>query len=257
MLLTSWGGRQAAPVQHSSRHADTENMNADGAGPPGGRQAAVAVAGLVATLVVAFLVGSLDSNLPLLAVPLIVFALARWGVGESSRSRAPAANSPGLGFAQALVLCIGVLNLLLGLLVGGSERWIPLLFGAIALILVVSSTRQPRVPYSTREGEYWWVGLLMPFGLGAWAAFAYVGVRTRSAKFLSFAACYLTPIIAGVVLNLAAHDEGVGSDIAEGLWVATWLVAGIHGRAVRETVRRRFDGYGHNPVGGPHRTGPR
>lgn len=133
-------------------------------------------------------------------------------------------------------------------LVGGSDRWIPLLLGLIALSSVALTATQPHVPHSARPGEYWWAGLLMPFGLGAWAAFGYVGLRTRSTKFLSFAACYLAGIIGGIVLNLAVGDEGVGSVFAGGLWAATWLVGGIHGFSVRRTVRQRFDEYARGPV---------
>jgi hypothetical protein len=131
---------------------------------------------------------------------------------------------------------VGACVLLVAGLTDLESRW-PLLVVAVGVLLIVIFTSGIQIRGAGGIGAYWWVGIVIPFGLGAWASFAYVGVRARDAKLVVASAGYLGAIVVGGILNASAQDQGSGSTAAALLWLVTWIVAGTHGYAIRGSVQ--------------------
>src|ERR1044071_5660810 len=99
------------------------------------------------------------------------------------RSSQMTARGLGLAFLAVLAAVLAVA----AVLVGGSDG---LLYGAFAVGLGLavalnvvprrrtSTTRQPTQGSGRPQPDSWWIGALVPFGLGVWATFLYLGVRT-------------------------------------------------------------------------------
>lgn len=90
--------------------------------------------------------------------------------------------------------------------------------------------------------ESWWILLtLVPFGMTAWVALVYAGVRARRAVWVGFGLVYFGMLAAGFWLIDEEKDAGLRDDIAATLWGLSWLLPFVHSLVIRNAyLERRF-----------------
>jgi Helix-hairpin-helix motif len=113
----------------------------------------------------------------------------------------------------------------------------------------VSQGGQYPVPYAHQQAspngfvQRLWLLLTIPLGFTTWAAFLYIGIRARRARWLAWSAVYALGLVAFIVLT---PDNGTG--LRESLAVAaillTWIGGGIHALAISGDAVRRIYGTG-------------
>lgn len=89
-------------------------------------------------------------------------------------------------------------------------------------------------------GESWWLALIaLSCGLVTWAAFAYVGFRTRERKWILAAAVYLGLDVEAFVL-LDRPGYGVSAAVATISVFVCWVGGFVHGLVIRGEVLDRL-----------------
>jgi len=84
----------------------------------------------------------------------------------------------------------------------------------------------------------WWLGILIPFGLGVWGTFLYIGVRTRRWEWLAWSFAYLSMIVLGGFLNALGDDRDPMLSATAGiLWLVAWVGGALHARWIHGQVR--------------------
>ena len=87
-----------------------------------------------------------------------------------------------------------------------------------------------------------WLLLTIPFGFTTWAAFLYIGIRARRARWLVWAAFYAAMLAAYGALDSPAKPSSTAMGLAAGLLLAAWIGGGIHAIAVSDDAVRRIQG---------------
>jgi DNA uptake protein ComE-like DNA-binding protein len=85
-----------------------------------------------------------------------------------------------------------------------------------------------------------WLLLAIPFGFTTWAAFLYIGIRARRARWLVWSAVYAAGLAAYATLDTPAHPSSTAQGLAAGIALATWIGGGIHAIAVSNDAVRRI-----------------
>lgn len=81
----------------------------------------------------------------------------------------------------------------------------------------------------------WWLALTLPLGLTTWAAFLYLGVRTRRKVFYAFSVLYAATLAAWLVLDTGGSSgtrEALGACFA----LLTWVGGLVQAFAIRSKV---------------------
>jgi DNA uptake protein ComE-like DNA-binding protein len=87
-----------------------------------------------------------------------------------------------------------------------------------------------------------WLLLTLPLGFTTWAAFLYIGIRARRARWLVWAAAYAATLAVYGVLDGPAHPSSTAKALAAAFWLVTWIGGGIHAFAVSNDAVRRIQG---------------
>jgi hypothetical protein len=153
------------------------------------------------------------------------------------------------GLQEAALLLVGIAMLAGGIFIDGDGRWVWLVAGVLIVSLIAFVGTPPMTAReaelrTVRVGEYWWLGVATPMGLGCWATFAYLAYRLRSLKLAGCAVAYFLGVVGAVTLNVAGHDTGTLSALAGGLYAATWVIGMVHAFAIRAEVRVGLDRLG-------------
>ncbi len=91
-----------------------------------------------------------------------------------------------------------------------------------------------------RRFELWRLGTIVPFGLGTWASFAYIGVRLHQRRWLVAAGVYLGAFLAAVVANAVGDGPALVGG-AVGLWLGTWVAGLVHAELIHDEVGHRLE----------------
>jgi DNA uptake protein ComE-like DNA-binding protein len=97
----------------------------------------------------------------------------------------------------------------------------------------------PQVPVARFRSRAWLL-LTIPLGLTTWAAFLYIGIRARRARWLAFAGLYAAMLAAWIVLDTPHHPDSTAEGLGAGLALLTWIGGGIHAIAVSNDAARRI-----------------
>jgi DNA uptake protein ComE-like DNA-binding protein len=85
-----------------------------------------------------------------------------------------------------------------------------------------------------------WLLLTLPLGFTTWAAFLYIGIRARRARWLVWAGVYAATLAAYGALDSPANPSSTAKALAAGLWLVTWIGGGIYAFAVSSDAVRRI-----------------
>jgi hypothetical protein len=94
--------------------------------------------------------------------------------------------------------------------------------------------------WSGRLSRKAWLLLTIPFGLTTWAAFLYIGIRARRARWFAWAGVYAAAMTAQYVLDAPAQATNTAQNVAFALVLLTWIGGGIHAVAVSNDARRKI-----------------
>jgi DNA uptake protein ComE-like DNA-binding protein len=86
-----------------------------------------------------------------------------------------------------------------------------------------------------------WLLLCVPFGVTTWAAFLYIGIRARRARWLAWTAVYAVGLVVWILLDAPAHPDGTRLGLAAVFWVLTWIGGGIHAIVISNDAARRIE----------------
>jgi hypothetical protein len=87
----------------------------------------------------------------------------------------------------------------------------------------------------------WWAGLLVPWGVGVWATFVCLGIRTRETRWLAWAAAYAAPVLLGLRLIALAHGQDARlASVGSMLLGLAWGIGVLHALRIRDEVRLRL-----------------
>ena len=147
-------------------------------------------------------------------------------------------------FALAAAFTIGLGMVILSFVGEGPVRPVTVVLGAsmlvISLIRSVAMERSRSAPVQRHGdgsgitvGEFWWVGVAIPFGLGAWATFLYLARRTHQRKLLWSSVIYAVTLLVALSLNLAGGDQGPASVVSAVLLGLIWVVGILHAILIR------------------------
>ena len=70
-----------------------------------------------------------------------------------------------------------------------------------------------------------WLLLCVPLGITTWAAFLYIGIKARRARWLAWTAVYIVGLVVWILLDAPAHASGTRLGVAALAWVLTWIGA--------------------------------
>jgi DNA uptake protein ComE-like DNA-binding protein len=87
-----------------------------------------------------------------------------------------------------------------------------------------------------RSRNSWWIALtVVPFGFTTWAAFLYLGLRTKRPSLFAAAGGYGALLVGYLVLDT---DDARGGRVAIGavLAIGTWVGGFIHAMAIRRSI---------------------
>ena len=91
------------------------------------------------------------------------------------------------------------------------------------------------------EQELWWVPTVVPLGLGAWATFLYLGVRTGRTRWIVQGFAYLAVIVFAAAVNLGVDEPDLTlALVAAASWYVTWATGMLHARLIRHEARERL-----------------
>jgi len=85
-------------------------------------------------------------------------------------------------------------------------------------------------------GQFWWVGVAVPFGFGTWATFLYLAQKTHEQKFLWASVIYGVTLPVALALNLAGGDQGTSSTVSAVLLGLVWVAGVLHAIRIRREV---------------------
>jgi DNA uptake protein ComE-like DNA-binding protein len=85
-----------------------------------------------------------------------------------------------------------------------------------------------------------WLLLTLPLGFTTWAAFLYIGIRARRARWLVWAGVYAATLAAWGALDSPAHPSSTAKALGAAFWLVTWIGGGIHAFAVSNDAVRRI-----------------
>lgn len=153
-------------------------------------------------------------------------------------------------FALAAAFTIGLGMVILSFVGEGPVRPVTVVLGAsmlvISLIRSVAMERSRSAPVQRHGdgsgitvGEFWWVGVAIPFGLGAWATFLYLARRTHQRKLLWSSVIYAVTLLVALALNLAGGDQGPASVVSAVLLGLIWVVGILHAILIRREAADR------------------
>lgn len=100
------------------------------------------------------------------------------------------------------------------------------------------STATGRVTASKRRS--WWLALLLPLGLTTWAAFLYLGYRTRRRVFYALSVFYAATLAVWLVLD-SGDAHGAQEAIAAVFALVTFVGGLVHGIVIRPKVATELD----------------
>jgi hypothetical protein len=85
-----------------------------------------------------------------------------------------------------------------------------------------------------------WLLLTVPFGLTTWAAFLYIGIRARRARWIAWAGAYASALTANLVLDAPVQATARAQNVAFVLVILTWIGGGVHAVAISNDALRRI-----------------
>jgi len=95
-------------------------------------------------------------------------------------------------------------------------------------------------PAASRWRGKAWLLLTLPLGFTTWAAFAYVGIRARRARWLAWAVVYAATLAAYLALDTPSHPTNEAKTIAAALALLTWVGGGVHAFVISDDAVRRI-----------------
>jgi hypothetical protein len=98
----------------------------------------------------------------------------------------------------------------------------------------------PSPPAESRFAGKAWLLLAVPLGFTTWAAFLYIGIRARRARWLAWAGVYAATLAAYATLDSPAHPGDAAESLAAGLALLTWIGGGVHAFAISNDAVRRI-----------------
>ena len=121
-------------------------------------------------------------------------------------------------------------------LVAARVHWALVALGLAAFVLMAcQETRWQRAADRERgvmRLSAWWAGALVPLGLGVWASFLYLGLKTGTPRWIVWAGAYLSAVVLAGSLNVLGHDEGTLSTLSGLLCLGTWGAGLLRARMV-------------------------
>jgi DNA uptake protein ComE-like DNA-binding protein len=92
-----------------------------------------------------------------------------------------------------------------------------------------------------RHRGLWVLAAFVPFGLGAWAGFAYAGARAHVTRWKVYAVLYAVGALAAFILPSLVEDDTDASSLAGGLIIAVWVLGIGHSFVARPHYLRRVN----------------
>lgn len=87
----------------------------------------------------------------------------------------------------------------------------------------------------------WWIGWTLPFGLTTWAAFLYLGIRTRKRPFIAVAVGYAALLVAAIALLNSDHHDSLAQALGTVALLVVWIGGFVHALCIRRSVEERLE----------------
>jgi DNA uptake protein ComE-like DNA-binding protein len=99
-------------------------------------------------------------------------------------------------------------------------------------------------PHPPTAGERFrrkaWLLLCVPAGLTTWAAFLYIGIRARRARWLAWTAVYVIGLVVWILMESPAHPDSTRLGVGAVAWLLTWIGGGVHAIVISNDAVRRI-----------------